>query len=191
LRGGYGVSYWQTYWSGPVTILGLGYPFYSKQDFISTNISHPTELLGQSWAHANGASSLGYTIVPFTNAACRLPVQFTISTGKLVIPQRYIRATDLLLEEPARGPNVIEFGAPDTARHDRRHGYLRVAGKNNNLGKNINQAPPNPLNPNNQTVNRPLYSQYPQLGDLQAQFSIGTSWYNALTADLRAKSVSF
>ena len=190
LRGGYGISYWQTYWSGPVTILGLGYPFYAKQNLISTNnITPDLSLSGKpGLTPAIAASSLGYSMVPFTNAG--LPVAGAVydSTGKLVIPANAtIRATDyfwknqrvdqasLNLERQIRPGLIADIG------------YLRVVGKNNNLGKNINQAPPNPLDPNNQTVNRPLYLQYPQLGDLQAQFSIGTSWYNAFTARLQGK----
>src|SRR5215510_2444260 len=35
IRGGYGISYWQAYWSGPLTILGLTYPFYAKSAFVA------------------------------------------------------------------------------------------------------------------------------------------------------------
>ena len=38
LRGGYGISYWQTYWSGPLTILGLTYPSYAKESFTSPTL---------------------------------------------------------------------------------------------------------------------------------------------------------
>jgi len=189
LRGGYGISYWQTYFSGPLTILGLGYPFYSKQNLISTNnITPDLSFSGNPALTQAVAGTLGYTMVPFTNAGLPLASPVYNSSGQLVIPPNAtIRASDyywknqrvdqtsLNLERQLRPGMIVDFG------------YLRVIGKNNNLYKNINQAPPNPLNPNNQTVNRPLYSQYPQLGDLNSQFSIGTSWYNAFTARLEGK----
>jgi hypothetical protein len=189
LRGGYGISYWQTYWSGPVTILGLGYPFYSKQNLISTNNLTPDlSLSGNPGLTPTVASSLGYSMVPFANAGLPLANAVYDSTGKLVIPaSATIRATDYYWKNQR-----VDQASLNVERQIRPGliadiGYLRVIGKNDNLGKNINQAPPNPNVANNQTINRPLYSQYPQLGDLQAQFSIGTSWYNALTARLEGK----
>jgi hypothetical protein len=189
LRGGYGISYWQTYFSAPLTILGLGYPFYSKQNLISTNnITPDLSFSGGPALTPSVASSLGYSMVPFTNAGLPLASPVYNSSGQLVIPPNAtIRASDyywknqrvdqtsLNLERQIRPGMIAEIG------------YLRVIGKNNNLGKNINQAPPNPLVLDNQTINRPLYAQYPQLGDLQAQFSTGTSWYNAFTARLEGK----
>jgi len=189
VRGGYGISYWQTYWSGPVTLLGIGYPFYAKQTFISSNnVTPDLSISGNPGLTPGVASSLGYTMVPFTNAGLPLASAVYDSTGKLVIPPgANIKASDynwknqrvdqasLNVERELRPGLIADIG------------YLRVVGKRNNIGENINQAPPNPLNPNNQTVNRPLYSEYPQLGDLTAQFSMGSSWYNAFTVRVQGK----
>ncbi|HLV87647.1 MAG TPA: TonB-dependent receptor [Candidatus Sulfotelmatobacter sp.] len=189
LRGGYGVSYWQTYWSGPVTILGLGYPFYAKQDLISTNNMTPDlSLSGNPGLTPAAASGLGYTMVPFANAG--LPVASAVydSAGRLQIPANAtIRATDYNWKSQRVDQTSLNLQRELKPGLIAEIGYLRVIGKNNNLGKNINQAPPNPLVSDNQTVNRPLFNQYPQLGDLQAQFSEGTSWYNALTARLQGR----
>jgi outer membrane receptor protein involved in Fe transport len=45
LRAGFGISYWQAYWSGPLTILGLGYPNYAKQNLLTSNNLSPDLLL--------------------------------------------------------------------------------------------------------------------------------------------------
>ncbi len=60
-------------------------------------------------------------------------------------------------------------------------GYLGVRGLHNNHGTNINQAPPQPQGVD-YNLARPLASEYPQLGDIQVQFSNAASWYDALTA---------
>src|ERR1700730_2737160 len=47
VRGGYGISYWQAYWSGPLTILGLTYPSYVKQQLLTPNNLTPSLLLSR------------------------------------------------------------------------------------------------------------------------------------------------
>jgi hypothetical protein len=56
---------------------------------------------------------------------------------------------------------------------------------NNNHGRNINQAPPGPGN-EDFNLRRPLYNQYPELGDIPVQFSEAHSYYDALTARFTA-----
>jgi len=48
LRGGYGISYWMAYWSGPLTVLGLTYPNYAKESFTTPNNLTPTLVLSQN-----------------------------------------------------------------------------------------------------------------------------------------------
>src|SRR5260370_30412615 len=48
LRAGFGISYWQAYWSGPLTILGLDYPNYAKQQLLSANNMTPDLILSQA-----------------------------------------------------------------------------------------------------------------------------------------------
>ncbi len=64
-------------------------------------------------------------------------------------------------------------------------GYLNVRGLHDNHSKNINQAPPTPQGTDYNTE-RPLFSQYPQLGDLPISEAAGGSWYDALTARFAA-----
>src|SRR5208282_4397397 len=137
LRGGYGISYWQTYFNGPLTLEGIGYPFYAKQTLISTNnITPDLSLSGNPGLTPGVASSLGYTMVPFANAGLPLAGAVYDSSGKLAIPPgANIHASDynwknqrvdqasLNLEREIRQGLIVDFG------------YLRVAGKNNNIGK--------------------------------------------------------
>jgi hypothetical protein len=64
-------------------------------------------------------------------------------------------------------------------------GYVDVRGLHNNHSTNINQAPPQPPGADYNTA-RPLYSEYPQLGDIPISESIAASWYDALTARFSA-----
>jgi len=64
-------------------------------------------------------------------------------------------------------------------------GYVDVRGLNNNHSRNINQAPPTPQGTDYNTQ-RPLYSQYPQLGDIPISESAAGSWYDALTVRFAA-----
>jgi hypothetical protein len=64
-------------------------------------------------------------------------------------------------------------------------GYLSVRGLHNNHTTNINQALPQPLG-TDYNLARPLASEYPQLGDIPVQYSVASSWYDALTARFAA-----
>jgi Carboxypeptidase regulatory-like domain len=166
IRGGYGISYWMAYWSGPVTILGLTYPNYAKQSLLTPNNLTPTLSLA-----TNG--------LPIATASYD-------SSGNLIIPDdAVIRGADynwknqrvdqqsLNIERELRPGMVLDIG------------YLGVRGRNNNFSKNINQAPPTAPGVDYNTQ-RPLYSKYPQLGDIPISTSISSTWYDALTARLAA-----
>lgn len=166
IRGGYGISYWMAYWSGPLTILGLTYPNYAKQSLLTPNNLTPALTLS-----ANG--------LPIATAAYD-------SSGNLIIPDNaVIRGADynwksqrvdqqsLNVEREIRTGMVLDVG------------YLGVRGRNNNFSKNINQAPPTAPGVDYNTQ-RPLYSEYPQLGDIPISTSIAGTWYDALTARFAA-----
>lgn len=165
LRGGYGISFWQTYWYGPLSLLGLTYPFFAQVQEVTPNNLTPSLVLSQ---HGLPLATAQYD-----------------SSGKLLIPSSaLIRATaynwknqrvdqgSLNLEREIRKGMVVDIG------------YLHVGGANglNNFnGVNINQAPPQPPGAD-YNLARPLYGQYPQLGDVPVYFSAGTSHYDAITA---------
>lgn len=166
IRGGYGISYWMAYWSGPLTILGLTYPNYAKQSLLTPNNLTPT-------------LQLSTTGLPIATAEYD-------SSGNLVIPdnavirgaaynwknQRVDQKT-LNIEREIRPGMIVDVG------------YQGVRGLHNNHSVNINQAPPTAPGSDYNTL-RPLFSEYPQLGDLPISESIASSWYDALTVRFAA-----
>ena len=166
IRSGYGISYWMAYWSGPLTILGLTYPNYAKEALLTPNNLTPSLQLSTDG-------------LPLANA------QFDAS-GNLIIPnnavirgaeynwknQRVDQAT-LNVERELRPGMVLDIG------------YVNVRGINNNHSTNINQAPPTAPGADF-NLSRPLYSLYPQLGDIPISQSIASSRYDALTARFTA-----
>ncbi len=171
VRGGYGISYWQTYWSGPLTILGLTYPSYVKEQFLTPNNLTPSLLLSHDG-------------IPVSTA------QYD-SSGNLVIPANaVIRGTEANFKNQR-----VDQGTINVEREIRPGmlldvGYVHVQGRNNNHGVNINEAPPQAPGVN-YNLARPLYSTYPQLGDLPVQFSNAGSWYDALTASFTANITKY
>jgi hypothetical protein len=162
VRTGFGVSYWQAYWSGPLTILGLGYPNYAKQALIATN-------------SLTSSLQLSRDGLPLAGAVYD-------SSGNLVIPQNaVIRGTDMNWKSQQVAQTSVNV------QRELMHGmlldigYLSVRGLHNNHTTNINQAPPQPLGVDYSQA-RPLAGLYPQLGDIPIQVSNTASWYNALTA---------
>ena len=167
VRAGFGISYWQTYWTGPLTILGLGYPNYAKQALLSSNSLTPNLLLsrdGLPLADAEYDSS-GNLVIP-ANAVIR-------GTNYNWKSQQVAQTSVNVQRELHRGL-LVDVG------------YLSVRGLHNNHTTNINQAPPQPLGVD-YNLARPLAQEYPQLGDIPVQFSNTASWYDALTARVVAQ----
>lgn len=167
VRAGFGISYWQAYWSGPLTILGLGYPNYAKQALLSSNNLTPDLLLSRDG-------------LPLASAEYD-------SSGKLIIPANaVIRGTnyDWKSQQVAQTSVNVQREIFHGLLAD--VGYLSVRGLHNNHTTNINQAPPQPLGVDYNQA-RPLAQQYPQLGDIPVQFSNAAGWYDALTARVVAQ----
>ncbi len=166
IRGGYGISYWMAYWSGPLTILGLTYPNYAKQSLLTPNNLTPSLKLSTDG-------------IPLANAVYD-------PNGNLLIPDNaVVRGADynwqnqrvdqanLNIEREIRSGMVVDIG------------YLNVRGIHNNHSVNINQAPPTAPG-TDFNLDRPLYGQYPQLGDIPISKSIASSRYDAITARFTA-----
>lgn len=165
-RGGYGISYWQTYWSGPLTILGLTYPSYVKEAFVTPNNLTPSLLLSHDGIPVSTAQydSSENLIIP-ANAVIR-------GVAHDFKNQRVDQGT-FNVQREIRPGMIIDVG------------YEHVQGRDNNRTDNVNQAPPQPPGANYDLA-RPLYSEYPQLGDVPVQVSDAGSWYDALTTSFTA-----
>jgi hypothetical protein len=166
VRAGYGTSYWMSYWSGPLTILGLTYPNYAKQVYLTPNNLTPS-------------LSLSTDGLPLANPEYDASGNLLIPSGALIRGvdsdwknQRVDQKT-LNIEREIFPGMVLDIG------------YLGVRGYNNNHSKNINQAPPTAQGVDYNTQ-RPLYSQYPDLGDVPISQSTAGSWYDALTVRFAA-----
>ncbi len=166
VRGGYGISYWQAYWVGPLTILGLTYPSYVKETLLTPNNLTPSLLLSRDGIPIATAeySSSGTPIIP-ANALIR-------GTDADWKNQRVDQGT-LNVQRQIRSGMIVDIG------------YMHVQGKNLEWSKNVNEAPPQPPGAN-YNLARPLYSIYPQLGDVPVYYSMAGSWYDALTASYTA-----
>jgi hypothetical protein len=166
IRAGYGVSYWMAYWSGPLTILGLTYPNYAKQVLLTPNNLTPSLSLS-----GNG--------LPLANPEYDASGNLVIPSGALIrgVNQNWknqqVDQATLNVERELRPGMVLDIG------------YVDVRGLNNNHTRNINQAPPTPQGTDYNTQ-RPLFSQYPQLGDIPISESAAGSWYDALTVRFAA-----
>ncbi len=167
VRAGYGISYWQAYWAGPLTILGLDYPNYAKQQLLTPNNLTPTLLLsrdGIPLAQAEYDSSGNLTIP--ANAVIR-------GVASNWHSQEVSQISANVQREIVRGV-VVDVG------------YLHVRGSDNLHSTNINQAPPQPPGAD-YNLARPLARQYPQLGDIPISYSNASSWYDALTSRVVAE----
>jgi hypothetical protein len=166
MRAGYGASYWMAYWSGPLTILGLTYPNYAKNIDLTPNSLTPSLQLSTDG-------------IPIASAEYD-------SDGKLAIPDnalirgvnhnwksQRVDQTTLNVERELHPGMILDIG------------YLNVRGRYNNHSLNINQAPPVAQGIDYSTQ-RPLYSKYPQLGDVPISESAAGSWYDALTVRFAA-----
>ncbi len=167
LRAGFGISYWQAYWSGPLTILGLDYPNYAKQQLLSANNQTPDLILSRAGIPLASAEygPSGNLIIP-SNAVIR----GTAANWK----SQEVQQTSVNLQRELMSGLLVDVG------------YLRVRGLHNNHTTNINQALPQLPGVDYNTA-RPLAQEYPQLGDIPIQYSAAGSWYDALTARVVAQ----
>ena len=169
LRGGWGISYWQNYWNyaqSVLTVLGATYPFYVKQAFLASSDLTPSVLISTDG-------------IPVSEPTYD-------SQGNLLIPSgALIRGADYNYQNQKVTQVSFDVQLQLTSHLVVDLGYLGVFAANNPVTININQAPPSPINGIDYNLNRPLYSQYPQLGDVPVSESIGSSSYHALTATLR------
>jgi hypothetical protein len=167
IRGGYGISYWMAYWSGPLTVLGLGYPSYAKQALTTPNNLTP-------------ALKLSVDGLPLATA------QFDAS-GNLVIPNNaVIRGADVNWKNQRVDQKTFDIEREIRPGMIVDIGYLGVRGLHNNHSRNINLATPSANSAEDFNLRRPLHTQYPQLGDIPISFSEADSYYDALTARFSA-----
>jgi hypothetical protein len=166
IRAGYGISYWMAYWSGPLTILGLTYPNYAKQVDLTPNNLTPSLVLSKDG-------------IPLAQPEYDSSGNLLIPSGALIRGADYnwknqrVDQASLNVEREIRPGMIVDIG------------YLNVRGLHDNHSKNINQAPPTPQGTDYNTE-RPLFSKYPQLGDIPISEAAGGSWYDALTARFAA-----
>jgi hypothetical protein len=166
IRGGYGTSYWMAYWSGPLTVLGLTYPNYAKTTELTPNSLTPTLKLS-----TNG--------IPLASAEYDTDGNLLIPDNALIRgvnsnwKNQRVDQTTLNVERELRPGMIMDIG------------YLGVRGRHNNHSANINQAPPVAQGIDYSTQ-RPLYSKYPQLGDVPISESVAGSWYDAITVRFAA-----
>jgi hypothetical protein len=166
IRSGFGTSYWMAYWSGPLTILGLTYPNYAKSVYLTPNSLTPSLSLSTDGLPVPAATydSSGNLTIP-DNALIR-------GVDQDWKTQRVDQAT-LNVERELRPGMLLDLG------------YMHVQGHKNLHSKNINQAPPQAQGVDYNTE-RPLYSTYPQLGDVPISQSVAGTWYDALTVRFAA-----
>jgi hypothetical protein len=166
VRAGFGISYWMAYWSGPLTIEGLTYPNYAKDIYLTPNNLTPSLQLSTNGIPVAAAEydSSGNLILP-DNALIRGAADDWKS-------QRVDQQT-VNVERELRPGMILDIG------------YLGVRGIHNLHTANINQAPPTAPGVNYDTQ-RPLYSIYPQLGDIPISESHTGTWYDALTVRFAA-----
>jgi len=165
LRGGFGMSYWQAYWAGPLTVLGMTYPFYGKSAFVNGSELTPNLTMAKDGLPIPKASYDG--------------------AGNLVIPENaVIRGTDKQWKN--QRTTQVSFNLQREIRPGliADVGYLKVNGAHLLWwGDNLNYVPPGPPN-EDYTLRRPLRDLYPQIGDLPFYRSVGSTWYDAVTARL-------
>lgn len=165
IRGGYGISYWMAYWSGPLTVLGTTYPYYAKQSLLTPNNITPSLLLSRDG-------------IPLATAQYNSSGNLIIPSGAVIRGAEYnwknqrVDQANLNIEREIRPGMILDIG------------YLNVRGIHNNHSVNINQAPPTAAADYN--TQRPLFSTYPQLGDIPISESIASSWYDAVTVRFAA-----
>jgi hypothetical protein len=180
IRGGWGISYWQTYWgfspnginngSGGaqslLTVLGATYPFYVRQEFLTPNSLTPSLTITGNGLPAALAETNG-------------------QGGFVIPPGQFIRGVDINWKNQKVSQYTFDVQRQITPAFMVGVGYIGVYGGHDPVTININQAPPSTIIGVNYNLNRPLYSEYPNLGDVPVSESVGSSNYNALTATAR------
>lgn len=166
IRGGFGTSYWMAYWGGPLTVLGCTYPYYASTINVTPNSLTPSMQLSKNGLPLASAKydASGNLMIPDT--ALIRGVAYNWKS------QRVDQVT-LNIERELRSNMILDIG------------YLHVRGIHDLHTDNINQAPPTHTGIDYQTQ-RPLYSLYPQLGDVPIAESNAGTWYDALTARFTA-----
>lgn len=180
IRGGWGISYWQNYWGfspngvdnggggaqSLLTVLGATYPYYVRQEFLTPNSLTPSLTITGNGLPAALAEKNGQ--------------------GAFVIPPgQFIRGVAHNWKNQKVSQYSLDIQRQLTSKLMVDLGYIGVYGGNNPVTININQAPPSTINGINYNINRPLYSEYPNLFDIPISESISSSSYNALTATVR------
>jgi hypothetical protein len=161
VRGGYGISYWQGYWNGPLTILGLTYPNYVKQAFVSAGSLLPTV-------------SFSNDGIP-VHAGVRLANKLLIPDGALVNGIDYNWRSQRVDQYSFNVEREIKKGILLDV------GYLGVTGRNNSSHPQHQSGPADCANVDFSS-RQPLYSLYPNLGDIPVTYAEAGSYYDALTA---------
>ena len=162
----YGRSFWQAYWQGPLSILGLTYPYYAQTTFVSDSIV-PGIIMSRDGLPIGSAD---YD-----------------SNGNLIFQDgAVIRGVDKNWKN-----QVVDQLSLNVQRQVARNlvvdvGYLHVKGGNNLRVQNINLAPPGPPG-QSIDANRPLHSTYPELADVPISYSKTNTWYDAVTAQVRGQ----
>lgn len=166
IRGGYGRSFWQAYWQGPLSILGLTYPYYAQTAFVSDSL-----VPGISMARDG---------IPIGSADYDSNGNLIFQDGAVIrgVDQKWKnQVVDQLSLNVQR--EVFKGLIMDV-------GYLRVKGGNNLRVQNINM--PAPLPPGASIdENRPLHATFPELTDVPISYSATSTWYDAVTAQARGQ----
>jgi hypothetical protein len=173
IRGGYGRSFWQAYWQGPLSILGLTYPYYAQTAFVSDSLVPGISVARDGLPIGSADYDSNGNLIFQDGAVIR-----GVDKGwkNQVVDQMTLNVQ----REVARGI-IVDVG------------YLHVKGGNNLRTQNINQTPPGPPG-QDIDANRPLHSTFPELTDVPISYSMTKTWYDALTAQARGqfgRSITF
>lgn len=166
IRGGYGISYWMAYWTGPLTVLGVTYPNYAKEVFNTPNNLTPSLLLSR-----DGLPMASAQYDP--SGTLILPTDSVIRGVDYNWKNQRVDQQTLNVERELRPGMVLDIG------------YVGVRGRHNSHSRNINQAVPQPQNAD-YNLARPLYGKYPNLGDIPVSYSESNSYYDAVTVRFAA-----
>ncbi|MCW5980171.1 MAG: TonB-dependent receptor [Bryobacteraceae bacterium] len=166
VRGGYGRSFWQAYWQGPLSILGLTYPYYAQTAFVSDSLV-PGIIMARDGIPIGSADYDAQGNLIFQEGAVIRGV--AKDWRNQVVDQLSVNVQREIVKD-------LIFDV----------GYLRVKGGNNLRVQNINMAPPGPPG-QSIDANRPLHTTFPELTDVPISYSKTDTWYDAVTAQARGR----